>query len=361
MAASALEVRPRRRRSAMQMRQGGGGRGSESFQGQRLSRTFKLCAIWTPVAVWLAYSLASILVSLDVPQDECVLAPPSWSHYNTSETGCKSYDKRSDEGDDGIKVPVSVFVHIVRRLGDMPHFVNACIAFSAFTCASTNLYVASRELFGITCHIEGGRGQRNPLLRLAAWFGVTNRHRVPVRAMGFSAAAFMWVPIFKQTETERAKTFTAILSSMGTVGVLVVWASVCVAYIRYLACIRRHAQYLSDTPQVIRRASDYPYRSSPQPLLAYFAVFGTLFLLLIASSAPLWHQNEFNEESFLSSYLVIFLFIGLWVILKCARRGSWRPVDLSDAEAVGEKLMSLHSRTERWALANDEASNVNEA
>lgn len=75
--------------------------------------------------------------------------------------------------------------------------------------------------------------------------------------------------------------------------------------------IRQHRQHLNDVPQVRRRERGYPYRSSPQPFLAWFAVFGCLFLLFIASSAPYW-GGRFYTEPFLSSYLVVSILQSLF-------------------------------------------------
>lgn len=48
---------------------------------------------------------------------------------------------------------------------------------------------------------------------------------------------------------------------------------------------------------------DYPYRSHGQPLLAYAALSGCLFVLFVANGAYLW--NGFHQSPFLSSYLTV--------------------------------------------------------
>ena len=60
----------------------------------------------------------------------------------------------------------------------------------------TNLYVASRSLFGLTSRLDDGPGQPW-LLRALAWLGRTNKHRVPLRSMIASSLAFVWVPFLK--------------------------------------------------------------------------------------------------------------------------------------------------------------------
>jgi yeast amino acid transporter len=49
--------------------------------------------------------------------------------------------------------------------------------------------------------------------------------------------------------------------------------------------------------------NDYPYRSHGQPFLAYVALAGCLFVLIVANGAALW--NGFEKLPFLSSYLIV--------------------------------------------------------
>ena len=101
----------------------------------------------------------------------------------------------------------SAFVAIAQESG-LPGLANAFnvfLVFTALTCANTNLYVASRSLFGLTSRLDGGgvsgRGTRQLARRIAmgalAWLGRTNSHRVPIRAMIVSAFAFIWVPFLQ--------------------------------------------------------------------------------------------------------------------------------------------------------------------
>jgi yeast amino acid transporter len=72
--------------------------------------------------------------------------------------------------------------------------------------------------------------------------------------------------------------------------------------------IRTHQKALDQhrMPRVRRhdlQNDDYPYRSHAQPFLAYAALAGCLFTLIVASGAALW--EEFRLEAFLSSYLIV--------------------------------------------------------
>lgn len=52
-----------------------------------------------------------------------------------------------------------------------------------------------------------------------------------------------------------------------------------------------------------KHPTDYPYRSSGQPFLAYAALAGCIFVLAVANSAALW--DGFHVMPFLSSYLIV--------------------------------------------------------
>jgi yeast amino acid transporter len=184
IAASALEAKwPKRRTAEDRIDSDISRRSNDTLIGS----TVKFSAIYISVLATIVYSVSGALVSLDISRADCQLPRLSWV------TG--GADDCSDSHDANT---VSAFVLIAQlsknpRLSDV---FNAFLVFTALTCANTNLYVASRTLFGLTSRLEGGRGQPW-LLRVLAWFGRTNRRKVPMRAMLFSALAFWWVPFLQ--------------------------------------------------------------------------------------------------------------------------------------------------------------------
>ena len=127
--------------------------------------------------------------------------------------------------------------------------------------------------------------------------------------------------------------------------------------------IQKHRKYLQAerVPHVQRDDTyEYPYRSHGQPLLAYIAFAGCLFVLLVANGAALW--KGFHLVPFLASYLTVrqtfplkslirwvesltiqvLVFLGLWAVLKIVRNANWSFVELSNEARVAEKLKKLH-------------------
>ncbi|KXJ91909.1 amino acid permease-domain-containing protein [Microdochium bolleyi] len=314
VAASALEVRPPKHvgRSSTAL-----SRRSEASL--LIGKTVRWSSIWIPVLVCFAYTLSGV-----------------WS----VDKACEEQEPKSRTS--------SAFVTIAERSG-IPYLgtvFNIFLLFTALTCAMTNLYVASRSMFGLASRLDRGPGQ--PLvLRILAWFGKTNRHKVPMRAMIFSSLAFIWVPLLYLKENGASSpiaVFVEVLGNMGTVGVFIVWACECLAFLRFYYCMKRHqhALELAKVSQVRRwdyKNDDYPYRSHGQPFTAYMGLAGCLFLLLVCNIAYFW---AFHLEPFLSSYLIVFVFLLIWATLKLFRGARWALVDLSDAKRVVQKMKNLH-------------------
>ncbi|CBF71399.1 hypothetical protein AN6757.2 [Aspergillus nidulans FGSC A4] len=318
--------------------------GVEAMQrnGILIGSTVKFSSMYFSLLATVAYSICGLLVSLDIPWNHCNLPRLSWIS-TTAECLPSAPGIQTDTA--------SAFV-VIAAESMIPHLhnvFNAFLVFTCITCASTNLYVASRALFGLTSRLDGGRGQPW-YIQILAFLGRTNTRKVPIRAMITSAAAFVWVPFLQlrggTTTATPIGMFVEILAQMGSVPVVVVWTCEALAYIRYYHCISRHRSVIERQriPQVRRFSKsdydDYPYRGPLQPYLAYLAFVGCLFVLIVANGASLW--GGFYLFPFLSSFLFILVFIGVWVLLKLVRRGTWTWVDLSNPDKVVRKLRKLH-------------------
>lgn len=155
-----------------------------------IGRTVKFSSIFISVLATITYTLSGTLVTLGIGWQDNDLPRVSWLPTNAScEAPTKSLGSTS-----------SAFVLIARASGlkNLHHVFNVFLFLTAFTCANTNLYVASRTLFALTSRLDvtAGPGQ-SWYLRALAWFGKTNRRKVPMRAMVSSALAFCWVPFIQ--------------------------------------------------------------------------------------------------------------------------------------------------------------------
>ncbi|KAI1375787.1 amino acid permease-domain-containing protein [Hypoxylon crocopeplum] len=294
-----------------------------------IGETVRFASKWASVFACIAYTLSGILVSLSVDTEDCGLPRPSYSQKCPNSTQVQS------------AFVLTADTHGQRGMGDA---FNMFLVFSALSCANTNLYLASRTLFGLTNQIDGGSNVPW-YLTVLAWFGRTNSYRVPIRAMAVSALAFAWVPFLQLGGGAGVNTFISVLAEMSSIAVLIVWAAECLAFIRYYHCVNRHKSELIEqrVPRVQRsnyEDDDYPYRSNGQPVTAYMSFAACILILLVINGASLW--KGFHPDAFLSSYLIVILFVALWVLLKLWRGAKWTLVDLSDPDNAIQIIRSLH-------------------
>lgn len=231
VAASALEARwpnaNTRTNSNLSERSHDGDNGDALLIGQ----TVRFSSVYIPVLATVAYVVAGVLASFNIRRGDCRLPRLSWVDSGRE---CSS-SSSSNHTTYGTGSTTSAFVAIAIEAGLPPldHVFNVFLVFTALTCACTNLYVASRALFGLTARLDSSPDQ--PLaLRTLAWFGKTNRHRVPMRAMIFSALSFCWVPFLQlHKNSTNISMFIEVLTTMGSDSVIIVWAFECWAFLRY--------------------------------------------------------------------------------------------------------------------------------
>lgn len=192
-----------------------------------IGQTVRFSSVYIPVLATISYVVAGVLASFNIRRSDCRLPRLSWvDSRECNSTNHTTYGTRNT---------TSAFVAIAIEAGMPPldHIFNVFLVFTALTCACTNLYVASRALFGLTARLDNSPDQP-VLLRWLAWFGKTNRHRVPMRAMIFSALSFCWVPFLQlHKNSTNIFMFIEVLTTMGSDSVIIVWAFECWAFIRY--------------------------------------------------------------------------------------------------------------------------------
>jgi amino acid transporter len=149
----------------------------------QIGHAFKFSAVFIPIFATITYTLSGVLGTLDISRRDCALPRLSWLPKGKDDH-CKAMTSRA------------AFVVIASKIPHLADLFNAFLVFTCLSCAGTNLYVASRTLFGLTSRLDGGEGQRW-YLRALAWFGKTDRRQVPLRAMILSAVSLWWVPFLQ--------------------------------------------------------------------------------------------------------------------------------------------------------------------
>lgn len=129
-----------------------------------------------------AYLVLGFLATVNIQYNDPELPRVTWVDTDQETSNSAPHKSRS------------VFVTIASRSG-IPHLgtvFNVFLIFTCITCAGTNLYIASRALFGMASQLYLSNAWH---LKLIALLGKTEeRRKVPRRAIIFSTVSFCWIP-----------------------------------------------------------------------------------------------------------------------------------------------------------------------
>ncbi|KAF2671064.1 hypothetical protein BT63DRAFT_207132 [Microthyrium microscopicum] len=252
----------------------------------------------------------------------------------------------------------------------MASFLNGCLIFSSMSAANTSLYVASRTLFGMTQELRMA-GAQNWFTRRLRVLAKTNGRKVPVPAILFSFISFLWLPYLQLIKGYPIQEFIQIISISGSVAVVMVWASVCLAYIRYKQWLNIcKTGITNDAPEYLRSHADYnasTFLSLGQPALAYIGLFGCILILAFASTT--WWETRANFGKVASAYAAVIICFIVYILIKLFSRPfshfirpwTWfRHLDADTAVFLDEMQRLKNNRT-RPRQREDEAVQPTEA
>ncbi|KAH6989858.1 amino acid permease/ SLC12A domain-containing protein [Ilyonectria destructans] len=169
------------------------------------------------------------------------------------------------------------------------HILNACICVFVFSASNSDLYIASRTLYGLAS--EG---------KAPAIFKRTDSRGVPVYALGFSALFALLA--FMNVSDDSTKVFGYFVN-LTTIFGLVAWISILVTHIAW--CRARRAQGL-DNDQL--------------PYVAPFGIYGSYvalvvcILIALTKNYDVFVGGDFATEkykTFITGYIGIPIYLGL--------------------------------------------------
>ncbi|CAE6461600.1 unnamed protein product [Rhizoctonia solani] len=225
----------------------------------------------------------------------------------------------------------SPFVIAMHRAGIrvLPDVVNAVVLSSAFSSGVSCIFIASRALIGLA---EDGHA---PVI-----FSRTNRLGNPWVAV-LSSASFGSLGYL--SVTEKSMNVLLWLINLSAVAGLVSWIILCIGYLRFHAAIKAQGY----------KRDELPYRAPFQPFTAWFALV-MVILITFFSGFKVFLKGQFSVADFLSNYINVFVFLGVYMTWKLYTR-DWqlcRPatkIDLSEFEAIHKEreqnLTTLPTRT----------------
>ncbi|GAA6030998.1 hypothetical protein JCM8097_008979 [Rhodosporidiobolus ruineniae] len=169
----------------------------------------------------------------------------------------------------------------------LPHIVNAVILVAAFSAGNSDLYAASRTLYGMACD-----GQAPKI------FARTLKNGLPFWAL---VATSLWAPLAYMTlSTGGEKGFNYLVAITAVTG-LINWWCILLSYIRFYHAARVQG--------VDRKA--FPYLAPLQPYLSYFGFF-MITIIILFSGYTVFLKGQWNTGTFVTAYIALPVFVLMW-------------------------------------------------
>ncbi|KAL4062544.1 amino acid permease/ SLC12A domain-containing protein [Scleroderma citrinum] len=189
----------------------------------------------------------------------------------------------------------------------LPSIINAGVMTSAFSASNSYLFCSSRILYGLAL-----RGQAPRI------FAHCTSNGLPIVAVLF-AGAFAFLSLMNVSAG--AATVFNWLVNLTTVGGFFTWGTINLTYLFFYRGFK--AQGINRKEQL-----NYwnPLQASIFPGLAVWGVTWCTILILINGFEVFWH---FSAANFLTSYVNIPIFFGLYALWKITKRTEvWKPEEM---------------------------------
>ncbi|KAJ9502854.1 hypothetical protein H2202_001976 [Exophiala xenobiotica] len=176
----------------------------------------------------------------------------------------------------------------------LPSIINAVILSSAWSAGNSFFYASTRILYATALD------HRAPAFLKFERFGV------PYACV--AATSLLSLLVYLNVRSRSADVFFWI-SNLSAVSTLIVWASICITYLRFHYALKHNG---------IARSS-LPYKSPLQPFLAYFAI---CFCITVAifNGFDCFFPGRFSAKSFIPPYIDIPIFASLFLGYKIVKR-----------------------------------------
>ncbi|KAI5795815.1 amino acid permease/ SLC12A domain-containing protein [Pyronema domesticum] len=245
-------------------------------EAQNPRRTIPRAIRLTFYRILFFYILSVFLLGLIVPYNS-----PRFP-YNSNDPKIKS----------SVGASASPYVVAIELAGinGLPHVLNACILVFVFSASNSDLYIASRTLYGLA--LEG----KAPKI-----FARTDRRGVPIYALGTSA---LFALLAYMNVAEESTTVFKYFVNLTTIFGILTWISILVTHIWFLKARRAQGVTNDQMPYV----SPFGMGGSIGALIGccLIAVFKNFSVFTYDKS-----YGNFDYKNFITGYLGIPLYLGL--------------------------------------------------
>ncbi|KAF7793034.1 hypothetical protein EIP86_004139 [Pleurotus ostreatoroseus] len=183
------------------------------------------------------------------------------------------------------------------------HIINACILIFVLSAANSDMYIASRTLYGLAAE---GKAPRI--------FARVNRLGVPWPALIMSML-FCGL-VFLNVSSSSAKVFTWFVNLVSTFGAIT-WMCICYTHIRFMKALEFNG---------ISRDS-LPYKAPLQPFGSWFALIATAIVTIFKGFDTF---IPFTTDTFITSYIALPAFVFFWAGYKLWFRTKVIPIERVD-------------------------------
>lgn len=171
----------------------------------------------------------------------------------------------------------------------LPHIINACICVFVFSASNSDLYIASRTLYGLASNDQA-----------PAIFKRTDKRGVPIYALGFSA--MFGLLAFMNVSDDSTKVFGYFVN-LTTIFGLLTWISILVTHIYW--CRARKAQDITDEM--------LPY-VAPLGKWGSYGALATCIIVALTKNYDVFVQGALKGDkykTFITGYLGIPIYLAL--------------------------------------------------
>lgn len=204
--------------------------------------------------------------------------------------------------------------------------VNSFAVFFALASASSHMYAGSRTLYGLAIQHK-----------LWGVFARCSNVGVPYVAVLFTSIFSLLA--FLSISNASVEVFEWLVNLCAS-SVLLVWAAVSLAFIRFYKSLKLRSD--------IRSRSDvlYPYKSPLQPFTAYFGLVSSSVVVFLIG-LPLFLRDNWDTRTFFSMYVSLIAFVLFYVVHKLIMKTAIVPLDKVDLDTGRKDVENMEWEEDR--------------
>ncbi|KAK4702354.1 hypothetical protein P7C70_g3871, partial [Phenoliferia sp. Uapishka_3] len=188
----------------------------------------------------------------------------------------------------------------------LPSVINTVVLLSAFSAGNSDLYAASRTLYGLAC--DG---------KAPAIFRKCTKNGLPIYCLIVTAAFGLLA--YMSVGSSAANVFNDLVNLSSITG-LITWGTILISYLRF---------YAGCKAQGIDR-NEFPFVAPFQPWASYFGLFFNGFTVFLS--------GQWNATNFVIAYITIAIFFVFFVFWKFYKKTKFVSVSAMDFETGRREL-----------------------